>query len=143
MKKKGSTMFKNLKIGQKIYIPLILSIVVATVIIAVNSFDSIEHIKEDVFAKERRALSTYFPQKYEAKRQIGLTNAINIANNLYVIRALRDCGMGTALWRSGVSPESMTNSNNIPISKISKSMSIPPICTLSCVCGNPKSMETI
>ena len=97
MKKKGSTMFKNLKIGQKIYIPLILSIVVATVIIAVNSFDSIEHIKEDVFAKERRALSTYFSQKYEAKRQIGLTNAINIANNLYVIRALRDGNRSLAI----------------------------------------------
>ena len=90
-------MFKNLKIGQKIYIPLILSIVVATVIIAVNSFDSIEHIKEDVFAKERRALSTYFSQKYEAKRQIGLTNAINIANNLYVIRALRDGNRSLAI----------------------------------------------
>ncbi|WP_286337697.1 methyl-accepting chemotaxis protein [Hydrogenimonas cancrithermarum] len=83
-------MFKNLKIGQKIHIPLILSILVATGIIVVNSYHSIQNIRKDVLAKEKRALSTYFMQKYEAKKQVGLTNAINLANNLYVIEALKE-----------------------------------------------------
>jgi methyl-accepting chemotaxis protein len=82
-------MFNNLKIGQKIHIPLILSILVATVIIVVNSYYSIGSIEKDVYDTETRSLSTYFEQKYDAKRQVGLTNAINIANNLYVIDALR------------------------------------------------------
>ena len=81
-------MLENLKIGHKIHIPLIVSILVATVIIVVNSWFSIRSIKNDVYAGERKSLSTYFNQKYEAKKQVGLTNAINIADNLYVIEAL-------------------------------------------------------
>ena len=90
-------MFKNLKIAHKIHIPLILSILIATVIIVINSYYSIQNIKKDVFSKEKIALSTYFEQKYDAKKQVGLTNAINIANNLYIIEALRSNDRGLAI----------------------------------------------
>ena len=90
-------MFNRLKIGQKIHIPLIVSILVATIIVVINSYRSIQNIEEDVFAKEKQTLSTYFLQKYEAKEQVGLTNAINIANNLYIIEALRDANRSLAI----------------------------------------------
>ncbi|WP_457597185.1 methyl-accepting chemotaxis protein [Hydrogenimonas sp.] len=82
-------MFENMKIGMKIHLPLILSIVIATIIIVVNSYFSIREIEKEVFDQEKRNLSAYFDQKFDAKKQVGLTNAINIANNLYVIEALR------------------------------------------------------
>ncbi len=82
-------MFKNLKIGPKIYIPLIVSIFLATTVIAFNAYFSIGEIEKDVYEKEKRSLATYFEQKFDAKKQVGLTNAINIANNLYIIEALR------------------------------------------------------
>ena len=81
-------MFKNLKIGPKVHIPLILSILIATAIVLANSYYTIGNIRKEVYEDQQKTLSTYFEQKYTAKKQVGLTNAINIANNLYVIEAL-------------------------------------------------------
>ena len=82
-------MLKNLKIGQKIYLPLILSIIIATVIIVVNSYLAIQKVEKEVYDGEKSTMATYFNQKYTAKKQVGLTNAISIAHNRYVIDALR------------------------------------------------------
>ncbi len=83
-------MFANLKIGPKIYIPLIVAIVISTLIIVANSWISIQDIEKQVLEKERKTLETYFEQKFNAKKQVGLTNAITIANNLYVVDALKE-----------------------------------------------------
>ena len=81
-------MFKNLKIGPKIHIPLILSILFATAIVLANSYYAIGNIRKEIYENQQKTLTTYFNQKYTAKKQVGLTNAINIANNLYVVEAL-------------------------------------------------------
>ncbi|NPA29894.1 MAG: methyl-accepting chemotaxis protein [Epsilonproteobacteria bacterium] len=83
-------MFKNVKIGQKIYLPLIVAIVTATTIMGINAFLTIKEVKSEVFDNQAKTMRTYFDQKYTAKKQIGLTNAISIANNYYVVGALKN-----------------------------------------------------
>ena len=82
-------MLKNLKIGYKIHIPLIVSMVLATIVVVANSYLSVSNIQKEVLEKEKNNLSIYFEQKFLAKKQVGITNAINIANNQAVIEALR------------------------------------------------------
>ncbi|WOE69910.1 methyl-accepting chemotaxis protein [Hydrogenimonas thermophila] len=83
-------MFKNLKIAQKVHIPLIIAILTTSIIIVVNSYISINKVEKEAFEKERIILTRYFEQKFQAKKDVGLTNAINIANNLYVKKALKE-----------------------------------------------------
>lgn len=83
-------MFEKLKIGPKIYIPLILAIVISTAIMGYDAYRSIEEIRHNVYQKEENTLRTYFQQKYDLKKAVGLTNAINLSNNLYLIKALRE-----------------------------------------------------
>jgi len=83
-------MFKNLKISQKIHIPLIFAILTASVVIIANSYFSIKKVEKETFEKERAILTRYFVQKLQTKKDVGLTNAIDIANNLYVKKALKE-----------------------------------------------------
>jgi len=82
-------MFKNLKIAQKVRLPLVIAIFIASIIIIVNSYFSIKKVEKETFEKERVILTRYFEQKFQAKKDVGLINAINIANNLYVKEALK------------------------------------------------------
>ena len=79
---------KHWSISQKIYIPLFGSIFIGFVLILVFSFFSIQGIKSDIYAKEQESLSIYVKNQLEAKYDIALTSAINIATNYHVIQSL-------------------------------------------------------
>ena len=79
---------KYMSISKKIYIPLIIAIFVGFLVILVNYFYSTKELKNDVYTKEKDSLQSTYKELMFAKREIGLTNAINIANNYSVIRAL-------------------------------------------------------
>jgi len=83
-------MLKNLKISQKIYASLITFAIVLIATISVYSYLSIKEIKKDVIKKVEIKLKNFFNLKIEEKKSVGITNAINIANNLYVIKALKE-----------------------------------------------------
>jgi len=90
-------MFQKLKIGPKIYLPLLLAIFLATIIMGADAYRSIEEIRKDVYAEEANNLKTYFNQKYDLKKAVGLTNAINLSDNLYLIKALKENNRSLAM----------------------------------------------
>jgi len=90
-------MFNNLSIAKKIHLPLIISIVIGLIIVSVVSWFSIQNIQEEVYEKTKFELKNIFEAKMEAKKDVGITNAIAIANNYYVIEALKENDINIAL----------------------------------------------
>jgi methyl-accepting chemotaxis protein len=80
----------NLSISNKIHIPLIVSILIGFVVIMFNYYFSIKEMKEGVYSSESQTLRSVYTDLFKAKEDIGLTNAIGIAENYYVLRALRE-----------------------------------------------------
>ena len=82
-------MFSNLSISKKIHMPLIASIVLGLIIVSIVSYFSVQNIKEEVYQKTNKELQNLFLLKMDAKDDVAITNAITIANNYYVIKALQ------------------------------------------------------
>jgi len=111
-------MFYNMSISKKVHLPLILSIIVGFVVIIANYFYSMDEIKKDVYSSEYKSLKMAYQKSIDAKRSIGLTNAINISNNYNVIRSLKENNRQIAIdGISSVSKEfkQYTNYKNIKI----------------------------
>ncbi|MFT7005277.1 MAG: methyl-accepting chemotaxis protein, partial [Sulfurimonas sp.] len=83
-------MFKKMSISKKIQIPLIASILFGFFVIMVNYYYSIEDMKSDVYKSQKDNLRTVYNEAITSKGNIGITNAINISKNYYVIRALKE-----------------------------------------------------
>ena len=79
-----------MSISKKIHFPIIVAIVVGLVIIGINYFYSIKDIKLKVYTSQAKSLRTSFNEAMRSKENIGLTNAINIAKNYSVVRALKE-----------------------------------------------------
>ena len=109
---------KNLSISKKVHIPLILSILIGFVIIMVNYYYSIEEMKRDVYEQEFKSLHLVYDEAIASKENIGLTNAINIAKNYDVIRALKENNRDIAINGLGsISKEfkAYTNYQNVKV----------------------------
>jgi methyl-accepting chemotaxis protein len=83
-------MYNNLSISKKIHIPLVASIIFGFIIIVMNYFYSIDEMKENVYESQERSLRSFYKEAIGAKESIGLTNAISIAKNYDVIRAIKE-----------------------------------------------------
>ncbi len=83
-------MFKNLSIAKKIHIPLLLSIVLGLAIVLFVSADSIRNMEQEVKASQKKSMDFILNMKLDTKGEIGLTNAINLSFNKYIIDALRE-----------------------------------------------------
>jgi len=81
---------KNLSISQKIHIPLVSSIVFGFIVIFINYIYSIDDMKENVYKKQAKILTSLYQESMRAKENIGITNVINISKNYDVIRALKE-----------------------------------------------------
>ncbi|MCX6051182.1 MAG: methyl-accepting chemotaxis protein [Campylobacterales bacterium] len=79
-----------MSISNKVQVPLIVSIIIGFIIIVVNYVFSIEQMKNDVYTAQESSLRSIYSDLMEAKKNIGLTNAINIAENYYAIKALKE-----------------------------------------------------
>jgi methyl-accepting chemotaxis protein len=102
----------NLSIGRKIHIPLVVSIVLGIVIVMANYFYSISEMRKDVYTTQSKTLRVLFEESLESKKNIGLTNAINISNNYDVIRALKEDDRDMAIkGLSGISREFKQNTD--------------------------------
>ena len=80
----------NFSISKKIQIPLIVSMLVGFLIISVNYFYSIKNMKDEVYKNENSALRGVYSDLMQAKMDIALTNVINMSENYYTIRALKE-----------------------------------------------------
>ena len=81
--------FKNLSISKKIHYPLIAAIIIGIVIMIIISYNSTQNIKKEIFHNTKEDLISLFKLKMEAKKDVGITNAISIAQNTAVIEALK------------------------------------------------------
>ncbi|WP_428739314.1 cache domain-containing protein [Sulfurimonas sp.] len=88
---------KNLSISQKLHIPLVVSILLGFVIIGINYYYSLQSIEEDVYKQEKTNLRAVYNDLLQSKEDIGLTNAIDIAENYFVIKALQDNNRAIAI----------------------------------------------
>ena len=79
---------RAMSISKKIYLPLILSALVGMLLIIISTYMSIKGIEKDVYAKEKETLNIYIKNQLDAKFDIAITNAINIASNYFVIDSL-------------------------------------------------------
>ena len=79
----------KVSISRKVHVPLIVSIFIGFIIIAFNYFTSVDSIRNDVYKQQMTDLSSFFNEAMDCKKSIGLTNAINIAKNYYVIESLK------------------------------------------------------
>nr|WP_324171026.1 methyl-accepting chemotaxis protein [Sulfurimonas sp.] len=83
-----------------------------------NYFYSIDEMKENVHKIQEKSLRSLYQESIKSKESIGLTNAINIAKNYDVIRALKQNDRSIAVDGLGTISEqfkSFTNYKNIKI----------------------------
>jgi len=92
---------KSVSISTKVHVPLILSICIGFVVIAFNYFMSVDSIRDDVYTKQEKELNSFFTQELENKKNIGLSNAINIAKNYYVVESLKSDNRDLAIQGLG------------------------------------------
>jgi len=81
-------MFRNLSIGQKIHIPLVLSLGVGFIIILVSFFNSIDQVERQVFEDTVKAQQHYVQGELRTLEAVSLTNAITLSQDHYVIQGL-------------------------------------------------------
>ena len=81
---------KNLSISKKIHLPLILSVIIGFIIIMLNYYYSVASMGKETYLKEEQNLRSFFKSALISKENIGITNAINIAKNYYVIEGLKN-----------------------------------------------------
>lgn len=80
----------NLSIAQKVHIPLIASIIIGFIVVLINYWLSVDQITEDVYAAQSKEMDTVFAEAIESKKNVGITNAINISKNSAVIGGLEN-----------------------------------------------------
>ncbi len=79
-----------MKVSTKIHIPLVLALLFGLSIIMFTSYQSINTIRQGTYQDEAKSLVQSFEQKFQAKTDVALSNAINIAHNYFVISALQE-----------------------------------------------------
>ena len=79
---------KSISLGTKIHVPLILSMVIGLVIIAITSYYSIQDIERDVYEKENKSLKSYVKKSLSEKYSVGLTNALMLSQSSILKNAL-------------------------------------------------------
>lgn len=78
---------KNWSISQKVHIPLVASIAIGFVIVLLNYWVSVDQIRENVYAAQSKEMTTVYEEAIEAKKNVGITNAISISKNSAIIGA--------------------------------------------------------
>ncbi len=77
-------------ISKKIHIPLISVLLLGLIVIFFVSIDGLNKIESDVFSKEETQLTDFYSHKFQAKMDIAISNAINIAQNYSVVSSLKE-----------------------------------------------------
>jgi methyl-accepting chemotaxis protein len=70
-----------MSISKKIHIPLITVLLLGLLIIFVVYINGLNKIEKDVFANEEIKLLDFYAQKFQAKKDVAISNAINVAQN--------------------------------------------------------------
>jgi methyl-accepting chemotaxis protein len=82
-------MLQDMSIGKKVHIPLIVAIVVGLMLVLTTSYFSLKTIERNIYGDVEKNLRVYIDNQLKSKDNIGLTNAINIAGDASIKKALR------------------------------------------------------
>jgi len=80
---------KNLSIGYKIHLPIVFTIFVGLAIVIFNAYLELGDIEQKSRQDMIKQMTLYVKQGLEEKKQIGLSNAINLSLNKSVQQALK------------------------------------------------------
>jgi len=80
---------KDTPIAYKIHLPVIVTILLAISVVIFNSYMELNKIAKHSRDDTVKQMQLYIKQSLKEKRQIGLTNAINLSLNEYVTKALK------------------------------------------------------
>jgi len=83
-------MFKNMKIANKVHLPLIGLILISSIIVILSSMNSIKKIKKDVLKDQKNEMTYVVGLKWNKKLDLAETDAILLAKNSDVIKALKE-----------------------------------------------------
>jgi methyl-accepting chemotaxis protein len=86
-----------MKISTKVHVPLVLALLFGLSVIFITSYQSIQTIRHEAYQKESHNLVDFFNQKYQAKMDIAISNVISLAQNYFVISALKENNRETAI----------------------------------------------
>lgn len=81
---------RNLSISKKVHIPLLVAILFGLVVVAVVLVKSMHEVEQEVKQAQEKSMSFVLDMQLDTKEQIGLTNAINLSFNKYIIDALQN-----------------------------------------------------
>jgi len=91
-----------MSIKKKIYIPLLFIFILFLIVIAVNFISSESQIKSNVFERKSSELRTLFEKEYKVSKDVGLTNAVSLSQNSYIIDSLLDGSRESAIKGLGL-----------------------------------------
>ena len=80
-------MFSNMSISKKVHIPLIASVVIGILIVAVTSLVSIDKMKKDTYGEKVLDFKINLDNQIQSKNNVWLTNAMQLARNKAIINA--------------------------------------------------------
>ena len=80
-------MFSNMSISKKVHVPLILSVLIGILIVAVTSWFSIKSMERSVYQKEVSKFEVDLSNQIQSKNNVWLTNAMQLARNKSLIKA--------------------------------------------------------
>ena len=80
----------KVSVSTKIFIPFIILIIITFLLIIGMGYKVSNNIKNKIFYKTTQYLKTIFLEKYEEKKSVGITNAIAIATNNTIQKALKE-----------------------------------------------------
>jgi len=109
-------MYKDFSLSTKTHIPLVGSILIGLSIILVNSFNSIQNIEDNIREDVSKNLKVYTQNQLVFKKQVGLTNAMNIANNRFVVKGLQTHNRKIAI--NGLQKLSKSYKDNTPFQNV-------------------------
>jgi len=82
-------MFKNLTLGKKIHLPIIFMMTLGIVIVTINATKTFTEITNNSYEEYSKSMKTFLNKLLDEKKQVSLTNAINLSLNKQIIESLR------------------------------------------------------
>lgn len=77
-------------IRKKLYVPLVSIFILLMLTLLANYLFSVNKIKNNVYSEASKEIKFFFKKEYQALKDIGLTNAVGLSNNTYIIESLLD-----------------------------------------------------
>jgi hypothetical protein len=126
----------HLSLGQKVQIPMIITIIVGLMIVIANYWLSVDQIRDDVYREQSKQMETVFSEALEAKTVSG-SPMRSPSRKTAASSTASSAGIGKR--RSKISNHSPKSTKSIRNSVTSKSMCMIGMFAVLSAYGNPKN----